>query len=164
MLSVVQHEVHGQIIYEENFWTGKKTVSIGGIPLKKQKKNVYLYENGEAASYVTIQGNFATGVKLLISGEAIELTKAAKWYEIALSVSIFALIMVWGNVEALFTILPVVGGAIGGGISGAAAIGCLIGMKSTKSLVLKLLIWLGCMVATLVVCGTIGFGLIAVLT
>jgi hypothetical protein len=91
------------------------------------------------------------------------MTPAAKWYEIALSASIFALIMVWGNVKALSAILPVVGGAIGGGISGAAIVICMLAMKSTKNLALKLLIWLGCLVATLVVCGVIGFGLIAVL-
>ena len=39
-------------------------------------------------------------------------------FEIVLSILIFAFVMVWGNSAKLCAIFPIVGGAIGGGISG----------------------------------------------
>ena len=43
MKSVVQHEKYGNIIYEENFWTGKKTITIDGTRLEKASKTEFLY-------------------------------------------------------------------------------------------------------------------------
>ncbi len=35
MKQVVQNEKLGEIVYEESFWTGKKTVSVNGSQLEK---------------------------------------------------------------------------------------------------------------------------------
>ena len=35
------HEQLGTIEYSENFWTGKRTIKINDIVLKKVKKNIY---------------------------------------------------------------------------------------------------------------------------
>mgnify|MGYP003319439936 FL=1 len=39
MRVVVNHETYGEIVYEESFWTGKKEISVGGIPLFEVRKN-----------------------------------------------------------------------------------------------------------------------------
>ena len=53
-------------------------------------------------------------------------------------------------------IRPLVGGALGGGISGAAMITSLALMKRTRSFFLKLLINTGIFLITLLVCGLLG--------
>ena len=44
----VNHDKYGQIDYEENFWTGKKVLAVGGQILKRKFKTVYTMntENG----------------------------------------------------------------------------------------------------------------------
>ena len=91
-------------------------------------------------------------MKLVIGGETIALVPAATWYEIVCSVLIFAFVLVWGNSVALCSIFPIVGGALGGAVSGAMAIVNLYVMKSVKNIWVKLGLWLGFLVATLAIC------------
>ena len=152
MVEIVQHEKFGQIMYEESFWTGKKTLKIGGTQLTKQNKTTYIWDcNGEKKT-VFLKGNYVTGVKLTVDGSDIQLTASAKWYEIVCSVMIFVLILVWGNSVDLCRIVPVMGGAIGGGVSGAMAFLNLTMMKTQKKVGLKLAIWLAMMVLTFGIC------------
>ena len=152
MITTIQHEVYGPITYKENAWTGKKEITINGISLAKQKKNVYRYDNGENALSVTVQGNFLIGVKLVIANETIALTKAAAWYEIACSVAIFVLVLAWGNNAYLCSIFPIIGGAIGGFVSGLMAMLNLWAMKSIKKVGLKLAVALLMLIATVMIC------------
>lgn len=152
MRSIVQHETIGSIVYEENFWTGKKNIFINDTPLVKQSKKLFLYSNGIENKTVHVTGNFVAGTKLVIGGETIEMVPSAKWYEIMCSIFIFVLNMVWGNSVALCTIFPVAGGAIGGAISGLVAVANLLVMKSVKSVALKLAIWLAMIVVMLFLC------------
>lgn len=152
MRSIVQHETIGSIVYEENFWTGKKNIFINDTPLVKQSKKLFLYSNGIENKTVHVTGNFVAGTKLVIGGETIEMVPSAKWYEIMCSIFIFVLNMVWGNSVALCTIFPVAGGAIGGAISGLIAVANLLVMKSVKSVALKLAIWLAMIVVMLFLC------------
>lgn len=152
MRSIVQHETLGTIVYEESGWTGKKTILINNTPLVKQNKKLFLYSNGATSKSVHVTGNFLSGTKLIIDNETIEITPTAKWYEIACSVFIFVLNMIWGNNFTLCSIFPIVGGAIGGGISGLIAVGNMLAMKSVKKVWLKLAIWIGMTIAMLVVC------------
>lgn len=152
MRSIVQHETLGTIVYEESVWTGKKTIFINNTPLVKQNKKLFLYSNGTTSKTVQVIGNFLSGTKLIIDNETIEITPTAKWYEIACSVFIFVLNVTWGNNVVLCSIFPIVGGAIGGGISGLIAVGNILAMKSVKKVWLKLAIWIGMTIAMLVVC------------
>ena len=163
MRSIMQHETLGPIVYEENFWTGKKNIFINNTPLVKQNKKLFLYSNGTTSKTVHVTGNFVTGTKFVIDGETIEMTPGAKWYEIACSVFIFVLNMIWGNSVALCAIFPVVGGAIGGGISGIIAMGNLLAMKSVKSVAVKLAIWIAMLAAMLFICFLVGIFLISLL-
>ena len=66
MKASVHHVGYGQIEYDENFWTGKRELTIGGQMLLKKKKNVYMLndENGELEC--RIKGSFLTGATLYI--------------------------------------------------------------------------------------------------
>lgn len=46
MKQVVQNEKLGEIVYEESFWTGKKTVSVNGSQLEKISKNTFKTPDG----------------------------------------------------------------------------------------------------------------------
>ena len=152
MKASVHHVGYGQIEYDENFWTGKRELTIGGQKLLKKKKNVYMLndENGELEC--RIKGSFLTGATLYIEQDVIQLSAPCKWYEICCSVFIFAFVLTWGNSPSLCKIFPIVGGAIGGGISGMTTCMNLFLMRETKKVSFKLLIWLGMFLGTIAVC------------
>lgn len=95
-------------LYNESFWTGKKSLTIDGKPATKIARKQLRCEEGENSVDYNIKGSFLTGVSILSSkGENIVLAKN-KWYD-------------W-----LFIFLPLLGmifgvafcGAIGGALSG----------------------------------------------
>lgn len=160
MKVVIQHETYGEIVYEESFWVGKKTLTINGVEATKISKKEVQMPDGKTAQ---IQGNFLYGACLVIGAESIRLTPKIKWYEIALAILPFVLIMVWGNVVALCKIVPVVGGAIGGGISALFSILGLLLIKSVKPIWLKILIAVAVVGVTFGICCGIGYAILGVL-
>jgi hypothetical protein len=152
MKASVHHIGYGQIEYSENFWSGKRELSIGGEKLTKKKKNVYTLssENGELEC--RIKGSFLMGATLYIDQDVIQLSAPCKWYENFCSILIFAFVLTWGNIPQLCEIIPIVGGAIGGAISGLGAITNLLLMRRVKRVGLKLLVWLGMFFATVLTC------------
>lgn len=163
MKSVVNVPDIGTVEYEESIWTGKKQIAINGKPLKKIDKKTFVYNNGSGDIRVFITGNFLSGAKLLIGNKNVAVTAAAKWYEILCSVLIVAFVMIWGNSVVLCSIIPIIGGGIGGAISAMFAIFNLFLMKSTKNVLLKLLIFVGMFVANFAVCFMIGFAIVSAL-
>ncbi|MBO5328208.1 MAG: hypothetical protein J6B04_03450 [Clostridia bacterium] len=163
MTTKINHQNLGEIVYEESFWTGKKSLTVNGRQLQKINKKTFSYAEGDVSNVAVISGNFISGTKLLINGEVVQITPPAKWYEYAMSIAIFVLIMVWGNSVALCSILPVVGGAIGGAISGVFTILNLVLIKKTNNILLKLLISLGFMAITFGICLAIGFAIVLAL-
>lgn len=160
MQVVINDETYGTIVYNESAWTGRKSFSINGTPLTKTAKNVYSYTDGTEQKSFTLQGNFLRGSKLLAGDKVIQLTPPVKWYEIAMSVVIFVLIIVWGNSVALCSIVPVVGGAIGGAISGVFMVFNLLIIKRIKNIWLKALVSIGMCAACFAVCMLIGFAIV----
>lgn len=158
MKQTIQHEKYGEILYNENFWTGKKSLSMNGAPLTKISKKEFQTANGVTG---TITGSFLLGACLSIEGETIRLTPKITWYEIVLCILPFILIMIWGNVVALCQIVPVVGGAIGGAISGMLSVVSLFVMRSVKPVWAKILIGIGFVGATFGICCGIGFAIIS---
>ncbi len=158
MQQTVMHDSIGKIEYNENFWTGKKTLSINDVPLQKISKKVFALPNGEQLS---VCGNYLTGSYLQTATEKIRLTPSVTWYEIALSVLPFLLILVWGNVPALCRIVPVVGGAIGGAISAVFSFINLFIIKGIKSVWLKILISVCMLGATFLICYLIGLAILS---
>ena len=145
MKEIFNHPTYGEIIYDENIWTGAKTLTIGGVPAVKISKRAFIY--GE--EQVFLSGNILTGVKLTIGGEIIKIVKAPSWYETIFIILPFVFIMVWGSSPALCAIFPIVGGMIGGLIGGIAAVVSLVLMKKTGSPLKKVLIGLGVLVGAI---------------
>lgn len=152
MKSVVKNEVYGEIVYDENFWSGKKTLSINGINLAKKDKKTFILEKPEGPVVVHVIGNIYNGEKIEINQDVIILNEKATWYEMFCSISIFLLIIIWGGNAELCRIVPIVGGAIGGGISGGMSYCNLIAMKQSNQVWKKLLIWLGFLIGTIFIC------------
>lgn len=161
MKQVVQNEKLGEIVYEESFWTGKKTVSVNGSQLEKISKNTFKTPDGET---VELKGNFFQGATLNVESESVRVTPPIKWYEIVLSVLPFILIMIWGNSVALCKIIPVVGGAIGGLVSGLMCVlNCFV-IKRINKIYLKILISLAVLIATFGICCGIGYAIVAAMS
>ena len=152
MKASVSHILYGRIEYEESFWTGKRELTVNGQKLLKKKKNVYQLNTENGVLECRIKGSFLTGATLCVDQDVIQLSEPCKWYEIFCSALIFAFVLIWGNVPSLCRIFPIVGGAIGGGISGMTACMNLFLMRGTKKAGFKLLIWLGMFLGTIVVC------------
>ena len=150
------HRQYGEILYEESAWSGKRSIFFQGVPLKKCSKTDFeLTESGTSVS-VRVRGNVFTGISLVIDGDDFPLTPATKWYEMVLSALIFAVPLVWGNNIVLVRIVPVVGGAIGGAVSGVFAVANLLMIKGIKPVVLKVLVSLAMLGAAFAVCFAIG--------
>ena len=75
-----------------------------------------------------------------------------KWYEIVLSVIPFALILVWGNSVSLCSIVPVVGGFIGGAVSALFSMFNVMLIKSIKNVWLKIAVTIGMTALTFLAC------------
>lgn len=160
MKASVHHVGYGQIEYEENFWTGKRELTVNGQKLTKQKKNEFILNREDGTSICRVKGSFLTGVTLYIDQDPIALTETCKWYEWVCSISIVVFILIWGNIPALCQIIPLVGGAIGGAIGGIALCLNLLLMRKVKSVWQKLLIWLGCFAGTVLVCFAIAMSIL----
>ena len=161
MKSVVNHADLGEIVYEESFWSGRKSLSVNGVALKAEQKNVFLTEENEK---VQITGGYLRGAKMSYKGETVALSSPVKWYEIVLSVLPFVLILVWGNSAALCKIVPVIGGAIGGAVSAVFSFANLLVIKTCRKLWLKILISVGVLALTFLICSLLGLAAISILS
>ena len=152
MKEVTNHPVYGEIVYDENFWSGKKTLYIGGKPLDRLDKKTFRVTVGEESKTAIVVGSIMSGVSVMIDGENIEITRKTTWYEMVLSILIFVINIVWANNPALVSIFPIVGGALGGGICGLIGMTNLIIIKKMPKIWQKLLVTLGMIVASLLIC------------
>lgn len=152
MKSVINDNTYGEIVYEESFWLGRKSITVNGTPLKKLAKNTYSLGDEQPQQLVRVRGGYLMGVKLAFPGKVIQATPAITWYETVLSVLIFVFILIWGNVPALCLIIPVVGGAIGGLISALFAIVNALIIKSLKPVWLKIVVSLSMLIGCFLVC------------
>ena len=150
---------YGQIVYDEGFWTGKKTLIINGVVAQPVSKKEYMI-NGKKA---ILKGSFLTGCSLLIEGHVIQLSPKVKWYEIILAIIPFLFLMVWGNNVALCSIFPVVGGAIGGALGGIGAVTSLLLMKKSKFFLPKVLIGICVFGITVLIGFVLALALISIL-
>lgn len=158
MKTVVQNEKYGDFVVDENVWTGKIKVFLNGKELAKVDKTRYLIEEKK---YIDFTGNSIKGLYMTVDNQTTQVTAPAKWYEIALSVLIFVVILIWGNSLTLCSIVPVVGGAIGGGLSAMLAVVNLFVMRGIKNVALKLLAFVGIFAVTFGLCAAIGTAILA---
>ena len=120
MIKIVSHAVYGVITLDENFWTGKKVLTVNGQTLTKSRKNTYILPGAEGDTLVTLKGGVLTGATLIIHGVEVEICPKPSTLDWLLSALPLFLIMVWGNNVALCSIVPIAGGVVGGALGGLA--------------------------------------------
>ena len=147
MKTIVQHPIWGQITYNENIWTGKKSIALNRLVAQRVSKKEFLIDNKRAL----IDGDYLRGATLYFDNETIELSPKPKWYEIALSLLPILFLLTWGNNPSLCAIFPVIGGALGGALGGFAIIISLMLMKKTQATITKVLIGIGILAATVLI-------------
>ena len=156
MKEFVQHPIYGEIVCNESFWTGKKTLTINGVDAQPVSKKEFTAEGKK----VVIIGSSLMGLKLQIDNDIIEVSPKPKWYEIVLAVLPLTFLLTWGNSSALCSIFPVVGGAIGGALGAIGSMTSLLFIKKSKSLLPKLLIGIGAFVVTVLIAFTLALMMI----
>jgi hypothetical protein len=151
----------GDILYEESYWTGKKTVSINGRTYQKASKTTYVYMDGEKEHYITLNGSFLSGVSVTFgNGVTVQITEKPAWYEWLLSGAGFLFILIWGNIPLSAEIFPVISGAIGGGIAAVFAIFSLMLIRDKKEIWKKVLIAVAFFAVTVLICHLLGKALL----
>ena len=136
MKQTINHPTYGEIVYDESFWTGKKSLTVNGVPAKRVKKNIYALDGNN----IIINGNFTFGVSVVINNDNIEITPKAKWYEILLAGLPFIFSLTWGNSVELCAIFPMLGGALGALLGACAGTVSMTYMKKSESAFKKVLI------------------------
>ena len=145
MKEIINHPTYGQILYDQSFWTGKRKITVNGVVAPAISKKEFVIDGKRAL----IKGSYYTGIKMYIESDIIELSPKPKWYELVLALIPFILVLTWGNIPAAFLIFPIVGGAIGGGLSALCSLTYLFFMKRANKTINKILIGLAGMAATI---------------
>ena len=87
-----------EVVYEESFWTGKKTISINGLKLMKVKKNIYT----DGTNNYELKGSNLTGVTLF-GPETIIILEKLTGFQIACAViPIILCALIGGAIGAIF--------------------------------------------------------------
>lgn len=148
---------YGEIVYEEELFTGKRKVILNGTEMTKEIGRTYVCPYGDEEIRGKLKGNIFTGLKLKIEDDNIVLVKMAKWYEILLSILIPVIIfgvnyliipLVKETVVGLF-IGPVIVGAFTGIVSVFAMFASVILMKKMNHIGLKIFVWAGILLCAL---------------
>ena len=156
MQETIMHSVFGEIVYNENAVTGKKTITVNGEAAIALSRKEFLVDGKKA----TLKGSFITGVELYIDDEKIVLLPKPRWYESLLSVLPFVFILIWGNNVYLCSIFPVLGGALGGALGALGSMLSLVLMKKADLALNKVLIGLAAFVLTVLASVVLAFALI----
>ena len=163
MKTKITHDVYGEIVYDENFWSGKKQISIDGKVLTKSKRNIYVYKDLNTSLTAVVKGNALFGVKMTINNSAeIAMIEPPKWYETVIAICILCIGLVLGNLQFV-VIVPVVGGAIGGAVSGAMAILTLSIIKPIPKIAVKIGIGIALFALTFLFCHILALMFLAAL-
>ncbi|MBE5731988.1 MAG: hypothetical protein E7353_03035 [Clostridiales bacterium] len=171
MTSNFKSENYGEIVYEENFWTGKRKITINGKTAEKLSKNVYRHIENDIECKICMTGNFFTGEKLTIldeknpnNSEIIQVVDGYKWYEFVCAIIGFVFVIAWNFVSVdIYVQFPLVGGAIGGGVSAfLAMLGLCVAGMFKKTWTRILIVLLGSILGILT-CWAIGISILLML-
>lgn len=161
MKKIINHEIYGEICYSESEWTGRKKLTVNGRELQKDSKKTFLLIKDGKTISIEQKGSFFSGVSLVIDNETIEITKPCKWYEFALAIIPFAFVIIWGNIPASVNIFPVVGGAIGGGITALIGIYGLSVSSKMKKWYFKVLVGVCAAALSILICYLIAIAILS---
>ena len=84
----------------------------------------------------------------MIGRDEIVITPKPAWYEILLLALGFGFVLTWGNSVALCSIVPIVGGAIGGAVCGFMMVLTIGLLRTVRTFGNKFAVWLGMVLAT----------------
>lgn len=135
----IQHDTYGEIVYSENFWSGKRKIFVNGAEASSVSKKIYII-NGKQA---VIKGTYLTGSSILIDNESIVLFPKPKWYETLIGLLPIIFLLTWGNIPSLCAIFPVIGGGLGGALGGIAYCISIVLMNKARTSINKILTGLG---------------------
>ena len=159
MREVINNSVYGEIVFDENAFTGKKVLTVNGVEATAVSKKEFLIDGKKA----TLKGNFITGVELLIEDDVVVLSPKPRWYESLISILPFLFVIIWGNNVSLCAVFPVLGGALGGAIGALGSILSLLFMKKARLIINKLLIGLAVFVLTVLINAILAFLIITLM-
>jgi hypothetical protein len=152
MKKAILTEKYGEIVYEENIWTGKKKITVNGILLTKLNKKTYEGIVGGERLTVVINGGYLTGAVIEINGGLkYRVTEPAKWYDYVLAFIWVPIYIVLSAVPAIYTTFPIVGGALGGAIAGVGAALAMYSIKPMKNIAVKIVISLAYFVGVILI-------------
>lgn len=157
MIKELNVEGLGNLVYEENFWTGKRTVKLNGVTLEKRNKTTFAGEVEGESVVANLYGNWFTGLDIECGEHKVNVIPKTLPMEYFFFIVIFMLDIIWGNSIELCKIVPVVGGAIGGAISGFGGVLTLIYSKQTNDKSNKLMIGISGIIATFLACALVGY-------
>ena len=115
-----------ELYFEENFWTGKRTIKYNGVTLNKVKNNLYEYNDGEVSEQFEVKGNQLVGITIKMFGKEVDIARKLTWYEIVMAVFVFVPCILFG--------------AVGGAIGGALGFTNLTIIRQVEKLYLKIII------------------------
>lgn len=156
MKSEVTHNKLGNIVYEENFFNGKKSLIVNGNVLHQRSETVFVEVDEEKEIEYQVTGNFAAGVVVKAKGVSVQVVPKTPGYEYIIYFLPLILVLVWSSIVQLCEIIPVTGGLIGGAISGAISFASLVFAKCKKNLSTKILISLAATAIAFTICALLG--------
>ncbi|MBR2024631.1 MAG: hypothetical protein IKA02_02340 [Clostridia bacterium] len=154
MKEIIEHEKYGTIEFSEGNIIGNRQITINGEKLTKKSQKEFYLADGRSA---TVTGSLFTGIKLNIGSDVIQITNAGKWYELTIYILGFVLLIVWSNSIPLLTILPMIGGGIGGLLYAIPAITGFSFSVKQKNPILKTTITLCSVLLGLILCVIVGY-------
>lgn len=88
--------------FDENVWTGKRSIKYDGVELTKIKRNIYEYRNGDQVEQFKITGNQFAGISVNMFNNEVMVERKLTWYEILLSILVFAPCVLFGLIGGIF--------------------------------------------------------------
>lgn len=151
-----------ELVYTENLWTGRRTITFNGHQAEKKKRNLFVLhlENGDVE--LLIKGNNFTGITVQspIFAKPIELRRKLSPFEYTFTILAIVLGIVGGFLGGW------VGGVIGGVLQGCAygalaGLGFALGLIAANCIKRKWLRYLVCVELAIVTAGLtffLGYG------
>ena len=146
-----EHPELGKIVYQESFWTGRRSILVNGTALTRHNNKQF----GNDEIKATVMGNLFSGIVINFSGTFVAMSQKTLPIEYILSFFPVLLIIIWANSPKLYSIIPIIGGAIGGGVSGGCGAVALIYMKLRKNIYGKILVAVISLVVAFILCNII---------
>ena len=157
MRNEVTHNKLGNIVYEENFFNGKKSLIVNGNVLHQRSETVFVEVDEEKEIEYQVTGNFAAGVVVKAKGVSVQVVPKTPGYEYLIYFFPLILVLIWSSIKELCDVVPLVGGLIGGAISGAISFAALVLAKCKKNMLTKIGISLAATAIAFAICALIGF-------